>query len=153
MIQNQGKEENALWLAFRFIVYMGVVFDLGSTVSAVYILILGSSLPMIARDMALRDKTSLPYRALHAPERTFPYEWLTGTRENELDILKRCGMGKVWARMAYYMVVSFVFGLMCLFLSILLWAWGTEVKGLAIAVTIGVAAGAVPALVFIGSVY
>ena len=63
--------------------------------------------------------------------------------------LQGYGMGKVWACMAYYMVVSFVSGFMCLFLSILLWVWGTEGRGLSIALTIGVTAGVVPALGFV----
>jgi len=141
----------SLWLAFRFFVYMGVFFDLGATTSAVYILVMGSGLPVIARKMALSDRTSLPYHALHETERPFTYEALNGTRD--IDLLRGYGMGKVWARMAYYMVVSFVAGFMCLFLSVLLWVWGTETKGLAIALTVGVTAGAVPALGFIGWVF
>ena len=130
---------------------MGVFFDLGATASAIYILVMGSGLPVIARKMALSDKASLPYHALHKPERPFTYEALNGTRD--IDLLKGYGMGKVWARMAYYMVVSFVAGFMCLFTSIILWVWGTETRGLAVALTVGVTAGAVPMLGFIGWVF
>lgn len=138
---------NSLWLAFRFFVYMGVFFDLGATASAVYILVMGSGLPVIARKLALNNKNSLPYHALHKSERPFTYQALNGTRD--IDLLQGYGMGKVWACMAYYMVVSFVSGFMCLFLSILLWVWGTEGRGLSIALTIGVTVGVVPALGFV----
>ena len=126
---------------------MGVFFDLGATASAVYILIRGSGLPVIARNMALGDENSLPYQVLRDPGKRFPYEALNGTWD--INLLQTYGMGKVWASMAYYMVVSFVSGFICLFISILLWVWGTEVKGLAIALTIGVTAGAAPALAFV----
>ena len=126
---------------------MGVFFDLGATASAVYILVMGSGLPVTAREMALRDRNSLPYEALRNPRRPFGYTRLDGT--GDIDLLKRYGMGKLWVVMAYYMVVGLVCGFMCLFVSILLWVWGTEARGLAIALTIGVTAGAAPMLGFI----
>jgi hypothetical protein len=121
---------SALWRTFRFFVYTGVFFDLGATLSSVYITVEGAALPTLARRKAMdrSDEKSHPYRQLHEPDYMLPSGHLDG--QNGTHLLKEFGMGRLWVFTARHMLWNFVLGYICLFMSIILWVCGREMPGL-----------------------
>ena len=72
LISNVG--DPALWRTFRGFLYAGMFFDLGATLSSVYVAVQGAALPVLARQMAMdtRDKQSAPSLQIHEPDRSMP---------------------------------------------------------------------------------
>ena len=128
--------DSALWRTFRFFVYAGVFFDLGATVSSVYITVQGAALPVLARRkaMAMHDLESGPYRQIHDPDYKMPYNRLDGW--HDVQMLEEFGIGRLWKAVAYHMLWCFVLGYICLVMSIILWVCAREIPALIVPVVV-----------------
>ena len=67
-------DDPALWRTFRGFLYAGMFFDLGATLSSVYVAVQGAALSVLAWQMAMetRDKQSAPSLQIHEPDRSMP---------------------------------------------------------------------------------
>ena len=132
-------DDSTLWRTYRFFVYAGLLFDLGATLSSVYITVQGAALPALARWKVTDDAESTPYRHLHGPNNKLDSDYLDGRHGPQL--LREFGMGNFWKFIAYHMLWNFVLGYICLILSIILWVCGRELPALIIPIVI-IAVGA-----------
>ena len=140
--------ESALWRTFRFFVYAGVFFDLGATVSSVYITVQGAALPVLARRKAIaRDPESGPYRQIHEPDHMMSRDLLDGW--HGVQILEEFGIGRHWKFVAHHMLWNFVLGYICLIMSIVLWVCGRESPALVIPVVVIAVGTAAPVYEFL----
>lgn len=141
--------DSALWQTFRFFVYVGVFFDLGATVSSVYITVQGAALPVLARRkaMAMADLESGPYRQLHEPDHTMPRYRLDGW--HSVQVLEEFGIGRLWRFVAFHMLWTFVLGYICLIVSVILWVCARELPALIIPVVVIAVGTALPVYGFL----
>ena len=140
---------SALWQAFRFFVYAGVFFDLGATLSSVYITVQGAALPGLARRkaMSIRDPESGPYRQIHDPDYKMPYNRLDGW--HDVQMLEEFGIGRFWRVVAFHMLWNFVLGYICLIMSVIMWVCGREMPALIIPIVVIAVGSALPVYGFI----
>ena len=129
-------DDSPLWQTFRGLVYAGLFFDLGATLSSVYITVQGAALPVLARRkaMAIGPSESVPYLQLHEPGRMMPRDHVDG--RHSLDIIEAFGMDKLWKYVAHHMLWNFVLGYICLVLSVIIWVFGRESKELIIPIVV-----------------
>ena len=141
--------DSALWRAFRCFVYAGLFFDLGATLSSVYITVQGAALPVLARRqaMAIGAPKSAPYLQIHEPDHTMPRYHLDGW--HGVEILEEFGMNRLWRYVAYHMLWNFVLGYICLVVSIVIWVCGREEPALFIPIVLIAVGTAVPVYGFL----
>jgi len=127
-------DDSPLWRSFRVFVYAGLFFDLGATLSSVYITVQGAALPVLARRKAMDTsaQNSAPYRQMHEPGHTMPRGHLDGW--GGVDILEDFGMDKLWRYVAHHMLWNFVLGYICLVISVILWVCAKESTALVVPV-------------------
>ena len=133
-------DDSPIWRTFRVFVYAGLFFDLGATLSSVYITVQGAALPVLARRkaMATGAPKSSPYLQIHEPDHMMPRYHLDGW--HGVQILEEFGMDRLWRYVAHHMLWNFVLGYICLIMSIILWVCGKESMALAVP-TVVVAVG------------
>jgi hypothetical protein len=127
----------------------GIVFNLGSTLGSIFTLVLLSDFTGTARNVALYDADSLPARVLRGIK--LDRSLLGGRAETEL--LREFGMSAIWNFARSQMLLTFLAGSLCSFVSFGLWGWHFEDRVVSIAVMIPFALVSVPsALVFLAIV-
>ncbi len=144
-------DNSPLWQTFRGLVYAGLFFDLGATLSSVYITVQGAALPVLARRkamaMAIGASKSVPYLQIHEPDHMMPRDHLDG--RHSLDIIEAFGMDKLWRYVAHHMLWNFVLGYICLVLSVIMWVIGKESKELIIPIVVVAVGTAFPVYGFL----
>lgn len=136
-----ASNDSPLWQTFRGLVYAGLFFDLGATLSSVYITVQGAGLPVLARRkaMVVGDSESEPYLQVQEKGHMMHKYHLDG--HHSLQIIEEFGMDRLWRYVAYHMLWNFVLGYLCLVLSVIIWIAGNESKELIIPVCV-IAVGA-----------
>lgn len=145
-------KDSALWQAFRFFVYAGVFFDLGATLSSVYITVQGAALPGLARQKAmarhdLESAAPAPYHQIHNPNYRMPYDRLDGW--HDVQMLEEYGIGRLWRVVAFHMLWNFVLGYICLIMSVIMWVCGREMPALIIPIVVIAVGSALPVYGFV----
>ncbi len=129
-------DDSPVWRAFRGFVYAGLFFDLGATLSSVYIIVQGAALPVLARRKAMVTcaSRSVPYLQIHEPDHMMPRGHLDGW--HGVPILEEFGMDRLWRYVAHHMLWNFVLGYICLIMSIILWVCGMESTALVVPIVV-----------------
>ena len=144
-----ASDDSPLWRTFRGLVYAGLFFDLGATLSSVYITVQGAALPVLARRkaMAAGDSKSDPYLQVHESDHMMRRYHLDGL--HGLEIIEEFGMDRLWRYVAHHMLWNFVLGYICLVLSVIIWVVGKESKELIIPVCVVAIGAAFPVYGFL----
>lgn len=116
------KPDTVAMRAMHWFTYGGIIFNLGATTSAVFCLIILSDFNARARTKAAREPDSLPSRVQKGE--AISREYLGLHREGTLLI--SFGLDKSWGLSKYHMLVCFVLGTICAFVSEALWIWQLE---------------------------
>jgi hypothetical protein len=144
-----ASDDSALWKTFRLFVYAGLFFDLGATLSSVYITVQGAALPVLARRKAMDTiaEGSSPYFQIHKPDHKMPRSHLDGW--HGVQILEEFGMDRLWRFVAHHMLWNFVLGYICLVMSVILWVCAKESTALVVPVVMIAACTAAPVYGFL----
>ena len=135
LISSPG-DDSPLWRTFRGLLYAGLFFDLGATLSSVYITVQGAALPVLARRKAMDTEAhnSVPYLQIHEPNHPVPRDHLDGW--HGVQILEEFGMDKLWRYVAHHMLWNFVLGYICLFMSVIIWVFSKESPALIVPIVV-----------------
>ena len=118
--------------ALHGFIYTSLLLHLGTTTSAAFSFVILSDLPRYAREIAIQDPESLPAKAMHGEDLA---ETLSGGN-GDTTLLRKFGLGRTWECMKGHMMICFVMGCFCSFITIGLWAWSLEALRVAIAVLV-----------------
>ena len=91
-----------------------------------------SDLPSYAREIAIQDPESLPAKAMHEEDHAVTLSGGNG----DTTLLRTFGLGRTWEFMKGHMIVCFVMGCFCSFITIGLCVWSVEALRVAIAVLV-----------------
>jgi hypothetical protein len=117
--------------AMRWFTYTSLLLHLGTTTSAAFSLTMLSDLPSYAREIAIKDPESLPAKAMYGED--LPVTLSGGSGDTIL--LRKFGLGRKWEFVRGHMMICFIMGCLCSFITIGLWAWSLEAPRVAIAVS------------------
>jgi hypothetical protein len=124
-------------------------FDLGATLSSVYLTVQGAALPVLARQkaMAIDAPESVPYLQIHEPDRAMHRDHLDGC--HGLQVLEEFGIDRLWRYVAHHMLWNFILGYICLILSIIMWVCGRESPALVVPLVVVAVGTALPVYGFL----
>jgi len=108
--------------ALRSFIYTSLLLHLGTMVSAAFSLTMLSDLPSYARKIAIQDPESLPAKAMYEEDHAATLSSGIG----DTTLLRRFGLGRTWECMKGHMIICFVVGCFCSFITIGLWVWSVE---------------------------
>jgi len=127
-----GQFETSLTNVLRSFVYIGLLLHLGTMTSAAFSLARLSDLPSYAREIAIQDPQSLPAKAMYEEDQAVTPSGGNG----DPTLLRAFGLGRTWEFMRSHMIICFVVGCFCSFITIGLCFWSVEARGVAIAVSV-----------------
>lgn len=110
------------WRVMRWFMYAGVAIDLGGTASSVSLINMASAGPIVSRTNALRDPHCFSRKVIEGE----PIKKELLLDAQEVVLLRQFGLSKWFNRVAWHMLLSFVFGSLCLLISLCIWIWITE---------------------------
>ena len=116
----------------RSFIYTSLLLQLGTIVSAVFSFIMLSDLPSEARKRAIQDPGSLPAKAMYEDDQAVTLSSGNG----DMILLRKFGLGRTWEFMRVYMIICFLLGCFCSFITIGLCVWSVEALRVAIAVSV-----------------
>jgi hypothetical protein len=126
--------------ALHWFIFTSLLLYLGATTSAVFSFIMLSDLPGYAREMAIHLPESLPAKAMRGDD--FGESLLV--EDTDTILLRRFGLGRTWEFTKGHMIICFILGCLCSFVTVGLWAWSLEVIRVSVAVLIPLALIALP---------
>jgi hypothetical protein len=122
VVSYENAGNNVAWLTLRWFMYAGVLVDLGGTASAIAIVNMLSSGTITARSKAIMFPDSLPRQVIDG----IPLEAGLFMDSREMELLREFGISSVFPKVGWHMLLSFVFGSLFIFVSLLLWIGLTE---------------------------
>jgi hypothetical protein len=129
----RGNDDDIAWKVAVWFNYAGIYFDVGATLSAVYVVQWAAGFTADARTLAKEHIDSLPAQVLRG--KLLKKDFLTA--HHEMELLRAFGMPRHWEFLAHHMMMGLVLGAINLSVTLTILVFKTE--GIAVSASLVVA--------------